>query len=70
MIIHSVCRRLKASDAADSHCAVGIDCTAPRTISDTLAITGSDRPSVALIQSGIGIVTPKTVTWNGSRNMQ
>ena len=49
---------------------VGIDCTAPRTISDTFAITGSARPSVALIQSGIGIVTPNTVTWNGNRNMQ
>ena len=62
MIIHSVCRRLKASDAADSHCVVGIDWMAPRTTSDTFAITGSDRPSVALIQSGIGIVMPKTVT--------
>ena len=35
---------MKASDAADSHCAVGIDWMAPRTISDTFAITGSASP--------------------------
>ena len=70
MISHRVWRRVKASDAADSHCPLGIDCAAPRMISETLAITGSASPNVALIQSGIGIVTPKIVTWNGSRNMQ
>src|SRR5664280_2106535 len=70
MIIHIVWRRVNASEAADSHCGVGIDCTAPRRISDTFAITGSDKPKGALIQSGNGIVMPKTVTWKGSRNMQ
>jgi len=34
------------------------------------AITGSDRPKVALTQSGSGTVTPKNVNLNGSRNMQ
>ena len=62
MIIHNVCRRLNANDAAASHCVVGIDWTAPRTISDTFAITGNARPSVALVQSGMGIVTPNSVT--------
>src|SRR5215471_14579699 len=56
MIFHSVSRREKASDRAASHWAVGIDCTAPRTISATLAMIGSASPSVALIQSGKGIV--------------
>ena len=52
MIIHSVWRRLNASEAADSHWAVGIDWIAPRTISDTFAMTGSASPSVAFDQSG------------------
>src|SRR5437899_3430654 len=70
MIIHTVCRRLNASEAAASHCVVGIDWIAPRTISETFAITGNARPSVAFVQSGMGIVTPNAVTWNGNRNMQ
>ena len=41
MIIHNVCRRLNASEAAASHCVVGIDWIAPRTISDTFAMTGN-----------------------------
>ena len=69
MIFHSVCRRENASERAASHCAVGIDCTAPRTISATLAMIGSARPSVALIQSGNGIVTPPTWNSNGIRNI-
>src|SRR5439155_22474625 len=67
MIFHNVSRREKASERAASHCAVGIDCTAPRTISAKLAMIGSARPSVALIQSGNGIVTVPTRNWNGSR---
>src|SRR6476469_1069422 len=66
MIIHNVWRRLNASEPAASHCVVGIDWTAPRAISETFAITGSASPSVAFVQSGIGIVTPRTLTWNGS----
>src|SRR5690349_22014757 len=67
MIFHSVWPRENASERAASHCAVGIDCTAPRMISATLAMIGSASPSVALIQSGKGIVTPPTRNWNGSR---
>src|ERR1700746_2491121 len=70
MIIEIVWRRVKASEAADSHWPDGIDWTAPRTISETLAITGSAKPKVALIQSGTGMVLPKIVNWNGSRYMQ
>src|SRR5262252_7439162 len=61
MIFHSVSRREKASERAASHCAVGIDCTAPRTISATLAMIGSARPNVALIQSGKGTVVLPTL---------
>src|SRR5215471_15918849 len=56
MIFHKVWRREKASERAASHWSVGIDWTAPRTISATLAMIGSASPSVALIQSGKGIV--------------
>src|SRR5215467_13811024 len=67
MIFHSVSRREKASDRAASHWAVGIDCTAPRTISATLAMIGSARPNVALIQSGNGTVVLPMLNWKGSR---
>ena len=53
MIRHIVCRRVKARLSEASHCAVGTDCTAPRTISEILAMIGSDRPKTAFIQSGI-----------------
>src|SRR5262249_25544992 len=67
MIFHSVWRREKASERAASHCAVGIDCTAPRTISATLAMMGNASPSVALIEWGKGMVKPPSSNWNGSR---
>src|SRR3546814_696834 len=70
MISHSVWRREKASDSAASHWPDGSETTAPRTISETLAMTGSARPRVAFIQSGKGIVTPATLNSKGSRNMQ
>src|SRR4029434_4748943 len=69
MIFHNVSRRENASERAASHCAVGIDWTAPRTISAMFAMIGNARPIVALIQSGNGIVTPPTWNSNGSRYM-
>src|SRR3546814_1954416 len=44
--------------------------TAPRTTSETFAMTGSERPRVAFIQSGKGMVNPASVISKGSRNMQ
>src|SRR5438552_5867986 len=69
MIFHNVSRRENASDRAASHCAVGIDCTAPRTISAMFAMIGNASPMVALIQSGNVTVTPATWNSNGSRYM-
>ena len=43
---------------------------ATATISATFAITGSASPKVALVQSGMGMVTPNTCTWKGSSSMQ
>src|SRR5215831_15056873 len=67
MIFDRVSRRENASERAASHCAVGIDWTAPRTISATLAMIGSARPNVALIQSGKGTVVLPMLNWKGSR---
>ena len=69
MIRHSVCVRVRPSNSAASHCAVGTEFTAPRTISAMFAITGSDSPNTAFIQSGTGItVVPITIS-NGSASM-
>src|SRR3546814_20761299 len=70
MISHSVWRREKASDSAASHWPLGSEMTAPRTTSETFAMTGSERPRVAFIQSGKGMVNPASVISKGSRNMQ
>src|SRR3546814_19828843 len=70
MISHSVWRREKASDSAASHWPDGSETTAPRTISETLAMTGSARPRGAFIQSGKGIVTQATLNSKGRRHMQ
>src|SRR3546814_15242913 len=67
MISHSVWRREKARDSAASHWPDGSETTAPRTISETLAMTGSARPRVAFIQSGKGMVTPALLNSKGRR---
>ena len=64
-----VCRRLKASDSADSHCPDGIDTTAPRTSSEMLAMTGSEKPIVAFSQSGMGMIRSPIRISKGSRSM-
>src|SRR5579872_1090367 len=69
MILKIVCAGEMASDSADSHCARGIDSTPPRTISETLPITGIARPITALIQAGNGIECPNRRNWNGNRNI-
>ena len=69
MMRNSVWRRVKARDSAASLWVAGTERTAPRTISATLAITGSANPTVALTQSGSGTRRPNTVTWNGTRNI-
>ena len=48
----------------------GIERTAPRTSSDTLAITGSESPMVDLSQPGSGTMLPPMFTSNGSSSMQ
>src|SRR6185312_11162755 len=58
MIIHSVWRRVKARLSEDSHWPPGIERMAPRTISETFAITGRERPIVALIQAGMKSTRP------------
>ena len=58
MMRNSVCRRLKARLSEASHCAVGTEATAPRTISEMLAMIGRLSPNTAFIQSGIGMITP------------
>ena len=69
MIIHMVWRRPKARLSADSHWPVGSDRTAPRAISEILAITGSENPITAFIQSGTGItVKPRSIS-KGNSNM-
>src|SRR5215470_14239610 len=69
MISHMVWRRVKESDSAASHCVDGMERTAPRTTSATFAITGNAKPTVALIQSGKGMVVLNRVTWKGTRNI-
>src|SRR3546814_8374779 len=68
MISHSVWRREKASDSAASHWPLGSEMTAPRTTSETFAMTGSERPRVAFIQSEKGMVNPASVISKGSRS--
>ena len=70
MIIHSVWRRDMASDSDASHWPNGIERTAPRTSSDMLASTGSDRPTVDLSQPGSEMMVWPTRTSNGSSSMQ
>src|SRR6056297_3130182 len=65
MICHRVWLRVKDRDSAASHCAEGTEFSAPRTISEILAMTGSDRPNTALTQPGIGMVTPRIVISKG-----
>src|SRR5882757_10365611 len=69
MICHIVWRRVNDRDSAASHCVNGTERTAPRTTSATFAMTGKAKPTVALTQSGKGIVVLKMVTWKGTRNM-
>ena len=64
-----VCRRFSPSALAPSHCPVGSDRMAPRTISDVLAMTGRAKPRIALAQSGNGMRRPKARISNGIRNM-
>ena len=52
--MRKVCPRDIATDSAASHWPKGIDRTAPRTSSDTFAITGSDNQMVDLSQPGSG----------------
>ena len=53
MISKRICRRVNASECAASHCPDGIDAMAPRTISETLAMTGSavagNLPALAVL---------------------
>src|SRR3546814_15987394 len=70
MISHSVWRREKASGSAASHLPLGSEMTAPRTTSETFAMTGSERSRVVFLQSGKGMVNPASVISKGSRNMQ
>src|SRR6266568_7132710 len=65
MISHIIWRRVNDSDSAASHCVDGTERTAPRTTSATFAMTGKAKPTVALIQSGKGMVVLKMVTWKG-----
>ena len=69
MIIHKVWRREKARLSDDSHCPVGIDSTAPRTISEILAMTGSEKPITAFIQSGTGTITKPKSSSKGNSSM-
>ena len=63
-------RRAKASDSAASHWPNGIERTAPRTSSETFAITGSESPMVDLSQPGSGTMMSPMRTSNGSSSMQ
>ena len=68
--MRKVCQRDNASDSAASHWPDGIERTAPRTSSDTFAITGSESPMVDLSQPGSGMMMPPMRTSNGSSSMQ
>ncbi|MNC44853.1 hypothetical protein D3C75_937730 [compost metagenome] len=60
MIDRKICARLKASERAASHWVAGIEATAPRKISATLALAGSARPMVTFSQSGKASQVPAT----------
>ena len=57
----------KAAEA--SHCAVGTDWTAPRTISEMFAMIGRQSPKTAFIQSGTGITRSPTTISKGKVSM-
>jgi len=69
MISHVIWLGVNASESAASHCVAGTDRTAPRTISETLAITGRAKPTTAFNQSGNGIVVAPNRIWKGIKNI-
>ena len=67
IIIQIAWRRVKARLSADSHWPLGSDRTAPRTTSDIFAMTGSEKPITAFIQSGTGITAkPRSISKGNS----
>ncbi len=65
MISRRICQRENAIELAASHCVSGIDCTAPRSTSATLALAGSASPTTTLNQSGNGTIWLPIFTSNG-----
>src|SRR5258706_15949003 len=65
-IFSRICERENASEAAASHCADGMEATAPRNTSAIFALAGRASPSVTLSQSGNGTVVPNAWISNGN----
>src|SRR5471030_88879 len=58
-IFSRICQRENASEAAASHCADGMEATAPRNTSAMFALAGRASPSITFNQSGNGTEAPK-----------